>query len=168
MKFEEFSEKMVVIDNKIKSFIYFLIKNDEVVYIGKTENGFVRPFTHKDKDFDLVISIPFDNSLLDEKEKFLIKKYTPIYNTTFAKYKKNLTLFEMTLPKIVNLYFPKNTKIDIDKLKDFAYSNGIQKNIIKKREYVDWKHLNGLLELNKDKLEDLIVYKIVKKSKNVK
>ena len=71
MKFEEFSEKMVVIDNKIKSFIYFLIKNDEVVYIGKTENGFVRPFTHKDKDFDLVISIPFDNSLLDEKEKFL-------------------------------------------------------------------------------------------------
>ena len=166
MKFEEFNEEMIVLDNKIKSFVYFLIKNDEVVYVGKTEKGLVRPFSHKNKDFDFVVCVPTDVDLLDERERFLIKKYTPIYNTTFAKYKKNLTLFELTVPKIRNLYFPQNTKININKLKDFAYSNGIEKTIIKKKEYVDWEHLNNLLQLNKDKLEDLIVYKTATKTKN--
>lgn len=77
----EFKEKNSI---KIKqygnSFIYFLIKDNDVVYVGQTRNGLYRPFSHHDKDFDEVRIIICEESELDEAEDAMIKKYTPKYN----------------------------------------------------------------------------------------
>lgn len=61
-------------------FIYFLLQNDEVVYVGQTSKGTQRPFSHKDKDFNRVMILYCEKCELDEKEDYYIKKYSPAYN----------------------------------------------------------------------------------------
>lgn len=68
--------------------IYYLIKGDEIVYVGQARNIFSRISTHimeKEKDFDYctVISIPYEN--LSEVETEEIFKHRPIYNTNIPR-----------------------------------------------------------------------------------
>lgn len=77
----KFSEKdFIPVPLYQKSFIYFLIKENEVVYVGKTTQGISRPFSHKDKDYDSINIIYCDEKDLDELEDMYISKYKPPYN----------------------------------------------------------------------------------------
>lgn len=60
--------------------IYFLLKENIVVYVGQSKNGASRPFLHKDKNFDRVEIMYVPGSKLDEYESYYIKKYAPLYN----------------------------------------------------------------------------------------
>ena len=62
------------------SLIYFLVKNNEVVYVGQTKNGLYRPFSHYNKDFDKVYVKKCRTVDLDVIEDYYILKYKPIYN----------------------------------------------------------------------------------------
>lgn len=77
-----FSENgdIVSIKNFHNAFIYFLLKNNEVVYVGQTTRGIIRPFSHTDKDFDEVKIIFCETFELNILEDTFIQKYKPMYN----------------------------------------------------------------------------------------
>lgn len=79
MKFEEENYTDVT---KIPSvFIYFLLMDDEVVYVGQTKNGTSRIQAHKyNKDFNKVYVIECCEEDLDYLENEFILKYDPKYN----------------------------------------------------------------------------------------
>lgn len=90
MKFEETYD---VIDIPVydKCFVYFLLQNDEVVYVGQTHKGLTRPLQHTDKVFNRIKIIYCDPRFLDLTEDVYIEKYKPIYNT-FCNYKYDYSL----------------------------------------------------------------------------
>lgn len=63
-------------------FVYFLTdEENEVLYVGRTENGLVRPLTHKyDKEFDKIFIKHVDIDWLNILEDYYITKYKPLYN----------------------------------------------------------------------------------------
>lgn len=64
-------------------FVYFLLKNQEVVYVGQTSDGLNRIKTHylqKTKDFDDYKTIKCCKRDLNELENYYILKYQPKYN----------------------------------------------------------------------------------------
>ena len=63
-----------------KSLIYFLVYKKEVVYIGKTNHGLGRVFSHRHKQHDSLYIIPCDSYLLKATEAEFIIKYKPKYN----------------------------------------------------------------------------------------
>lgn len=69
----------ITLNNYTKALIYFLIKDDKVIYVGKSKNGFKRIFEHK-KDFDCFTYIECDESILDILETKYIEKFKPICN----------------------------------------------------------------------------------------
>ena len=66
-----------------KIFVYFLLDNDEVVYVGKTTPGLARVYAHKDKNYNKVYIILCDVTELDFTENKYIAKYLPKYNAIF-------------------------------------------------------------------------------------
>lgn len=80
-KFEETGEISLPIGSDFeKSFIYFLLQGDEVVYVGQTRKGLSRPFTHDDKIYDNIKILFCDKDNLNMLEAEFIVKYEPIYN----------------------------------------------------------------------------------------
>lgn len=67
--------------------VYFLMKDKQIVYVGKTENGISRIFAHKDKDFDSYSFFKTEKSQLDWIESVNIIHYKPIYNKQFTSSK---------------------------------------------------------------------------------
>lgn len=81
MKFEE--ENTLLVSAMPCCFVYFLIDNNDVVYVGQTTQGIVRPFSQKDKQFDSVRIMLCKKEELDILEDKFIKKYTPKYNKCY-------------------------------------------------------------------------------------
>lgn len=81
MEFEE-NDIAITIPRYQDVFIYFLIKNNIVVYVGQTKRGVARPFSHKDKEFDSIKLIYCKEEELDILEDKYITKYNPKYNKT--------------------------------------------------------------------------------------
>jgi len=68
---------------KYKRFlIYFLLKGNEVVYVGQTKRGILRPFSHNDKVFDTIKILHCNEEDLCVLEDRYIDKYKPKYNKT--------------------------------------------------------------------------------------
>jgi hypothetical protein len=69
--------------------VYFLLKGDEVVYVGKSVNSEKRVFDHvgSEKDFDSYCFIPceseYHDDLLDMEAQYILK-YLPKYNYMFG------------------------------------------------------------------------------------
>lgn len=62
--------------------VYFLIKNNEVVYVGQSTNVLNRIQGHKDKDYDQAFYIECEkDSLLELETKYIIA-FTPKMNKT--------------------------------------------------------------------------------------
>lgn len=80
MRFTETGERVITVPKYENCFVYFLLKNCEVVYVGQTQNGLIRPLSHRDKDFDEIKLIYCEASELDILEDTYIQKYKPIYN----------------------------------------------------------------------------------------
>lgn len=83
MKFEEKNAKRYEKKENKQGYIYFLIKDEEVVYVGQTTSGISRPLSHKDKDFDYFYMKKCPFHLLDKRENEMIFKYNPKYNGAF-------------------------------------------------------------------------------------
>lgn len=84
MKFEE-TDKTINATGIPETFVYFLVRRGEVVYVGQTKKGMMRPLAHRyDKDFDEVYIMPCDEKNLDFIESEYIVKYKPEYNKTIG------------------------------------------------------------------------------------
>lgn len=78
MEFEEVGcEKIARIR---ETFVYFLLKHNEVVYVGQTQNGIARLAGHQMKDYDEIYVMYCEPWQLDELEDKYITKYRPKYN----------------------------------------------------------------------------------------
>ena len=80
MKFCEDESMVITIPKYASNLVYFLLKDNEVVYVGQTAQGIVRPFSHRDKDFDEIKIIYCEKELLNFYEDMFITKYAPHYN----------------------------------------------------------------------------------------
>ena len=89
-----------------------LLKN-EVVYVGQTKRGIVRPLSHKDKCFDEIKIMYCEENELDLLEDLYIKKYNPYYNKA-VNYSMNYSL-SRTRNKIRRHF--NNNKFNLPKLK---------------------------------------------------
>ena len=81
MKFEE--ENCIDVLKYENCFVYFLLKDNEVVYVGQTTVGISRPMAHYDKDFDRIKLMYCEVEELNELENKYIIKYNPKYNKTY-------------------------------------------------------------------------------------
>ena len=79
MKYDE-NDNFYIIQKISDCFVYILLKNNEVVYVGQTSVGLSRPYSHNDKDFDSIGIFYCDKDKLDLVEDNFIKKYAPKYN----------------------------------------------------------------------------------------
>ena len=80
MKFEE-NDIAITLPVFKKEFIYFLLKDNVVVYVGQTKKqGLKRPLSHTNKDYDEIKIIYYETSKIDFMEDYFIKKYKPKYN----------------------------------------------------------------------------------------
>lgn len=80
MKFLENNENVITLPKYQESFIYFLINDGEVVYVGQTRNGLSRPLSHRDKAFNEIKILYCSPEELDFWEDKYIQKYNPLYN----------------------------------------------------------------------------------------
>lgn len=78
MKFEESGTESI--DLSHSCLVYFLIENDEVVYVGKTKRGLLRPLSHVDKYFNRLEVLECIEEVVDMLENKFIAKYLPKYN----------------------------------------------------------------------------------------
>jgi len=98
--------KEIVINKINESGIYFLCKNKEIVYIGKSLNITQRIGIHlfeNEKDFDEVFYILYKKNTLDIIEFSLIRHFQPKYNLTVPK-----IIIKTKLEKFVLNSFLKN------------------------------------------------------------
>jgi excinuclease UvrABC nuclease subunit len=89
---------------EIRSGIYFLCKDNKVVYIGQSKDVTNRVNGHIGfKEFDSVTAMLVPEGLLDEVEKYWIKRIKPELNFRHAKKPKKLPRatrsFSITVPK---------------------------------------------------------------------
>ena len=128
IKFAE--EKCETITVKNKTFVYFLLENDIVVYVGQTRRGIIRPLSHKDKIFDTIKILYCDKSELDFLEDKYISKYIPKYNKTLElssmyslmrarnKIRKETTVYDFSIPDLKEII----KKLNISPItRDFKY-----------------------------------------------
>ena len=101
MIFEE-TKNVITIEQYQNIFIYFLLLKKEVVYVGQTKKGVVRPLAHKDKVFDEIKIMYCKENELDLLEDIYIKKYQPYYNKA-VNYSMNYSL-SRTRNKIRNYF----------------------------------------------------------------
>lgn len=140
MIFEE--KDFISIEEYKKVFIYFLIKNDEVVYVGKTTQGIFRPLSHRNKDYDKINIIYCDVDKSDKLESYYILKYKPKYNKEL-NYNSFYTM-NMVVQKI---------KREID----FNFNLWRLKSIIKETQ-INIQKFNGKKYISKDDFKELIAY----------
>lgn len=116
--------------------IYFLLRNDIVVYVGMTTMGLTRPFSHLDKDYDTVTyqehGLLSDEELLSLERHYIIK-YKPIYN-------KNILSLQFTSALSVRDLVRKKKNDNNYNLRDLRKDlsvNGYKVFKIGKRNYVE-------------------------------
>lgn len=87
--------------NKIKgNFVYRLIYNNEIVYVGKSTQLCVRLNKHsQDKNFDKIEIVQFDNEIdMSIAEIYFINKYKPRLNREFKhRYCDSMPLYELDM-----------------------------------------------------------------------
>lgn len=142
MKFEEDTKINILKDDLFGKMIYFLIKNDEVVYVGQSINGIKRPIHHYDKDFDYFTFVNVrDRNKLDELENYYITKYEPKYNKTLNKTKNMISYSEY----YAQYYKGKKTKEKYSKIKDIIIQNKLYFQIFKGKMFIE---KNNIIKIN--------------------
>lgn len=111
MEFSETSNDIKTVPNVSESLIYFLLVDNEVVYVGQTQHGLRRPFQHFDKEFNEIKFFHCPSNELDYWEDCYIQKYKPIYNKQ-CNYKMRWGLYRVR-KQIRKYKFPKYTMWDL-------------------------------------------------------
>lgn len=112
--------------------IYFLIKDDEIVYVGQTIRGMHRIKVHQfegKKDFDSFSYLVCDKNELDYWESRYILKYDPKYNSQIT--------YSSLDDEIGTKYFSKT------KIKDALNTTKHVINRILKENSIDFKEIRG-------------------------
>lgn len=133
MEFEE-NDIAITLPQFKKEFIYFLLKNNVVVYVGQTKKqGIKRPLSHNDKDYDEIKIIYYETNKIDYMEDYFIKKYKPKYNKVIS-YSQNYSLLRArnTLRKFIN-----NNNITIATVKKYIKKYNIETFKINEKFYID-------------------------------
>ena len=94
--------------DEFQSGIYFLFKDQKVVYVGKSLNASARIYDHqraKSKVFDSYAILPVAAEYLDELEVIYICKFAPIYNVLLAR--NSIYAHKGQLREMLNLSGPK-------------------------------------------------------------
>ena len=82
----EILENRLPIQDVIRSGVYFLIKNERIVYVGQSVNVYSRIADHyKNKFFSDVFSVPCPRSNLDVLESMYIHTFNPDLNGRSAQ-----------------------------------------------------------------------------------
>lgn len=119
------TKEMILKQGKSAEFdcvVYFLIKDNEIVYVGSSAKGLSRAYGHKGKgrrrkDYDHSSYIHVQKDLLQETELRYIIKFKPKYNQTFPKsdkYKSPIELgkfFGIAWEKVIKICEKYNVKI---------------------------------------------------------
>lgn len=143
MKFEE--NQSVRLPKIQDCLIYFLVKKNEVVYVGQTKNNINRPLQHKnDKDFDDIYVLPCNEIELDYLEDKYIKKYNPFYNK-IINLKVNSSLTKIR--NHINSIFP---TFNLSTLKKIIINNNIPTITFKGTVYVENKYEKNILYYYKE------------------
>lgn len=97
-------------DAPVRSGIYFLIKDRQIVYVGQSKNMLARLGNHAANgvDFDSYTTVDCDEEFLDEAESMFIRKMTPKYNLN----RKNEPPISKIVEKIYNSRKPDLQPID--------------------------------------------------------
>ena len=151
MKFTESNKDIITLPKYKNCFVYFLIREDEVVYVGQTTHGITRPYSHSDKVFDEVKILYCDENMLDVTEDFYIEKYKPEYNKQrnyevvwgLQRVRNNIRkTFEMP-------------NYNIPKLKKFLKELNIptRKDIYTGKDYITFKQYQFVMNYLKEKLK---------------
>lgn len=69
------------IEDYLKSIIYFLIKDDKIVYVGQSSTGYKRIFDHNKKDYDSFFVLEINQEHLNAVESLYIDYFKPCLNT---------------------------------------------------------------------------------------
>lgn len=144
MKFKEKTNNVFKKEEICGSMIYFLTKDNEVVYVGQSKQGMNRIYFHKfsKKDFDSFYFINCDIEKLDELESYYILKYLPKYNKSLEKYSKDLISY-------TNFYY---NQYEFNKAPRLNYKEA-KEQIIKNKLY-DIK-FKSFIYLNKTNLNNI-------------
>lgn len=126
MKFCEKGKQFITVPKYQNCFVYFLLKDREVVYVGQTRNGLSRPLSHRDKEFDEIKILYCAGADLDILEDTYIQKYKPFYNKknncairwsllrARNCIRKNIGLSDFTVPMLKRLLKELNIETNID------------------------------------------------------
>lgn len=119
-------------------FIYFLLDNNDVVYIGKTNKGLYRPLSHKDKKFDTVKILYCDENNLSVIEGNFICKYKPKYNKVMGSsslysllksrniIRKNLNINNFTINDLKKTIKQLNLNVEYFNCKSYLRSSDLE------------------------------------------
>lgn len=120
--------KIYEMPNNVKSGIYLLINNTEVVYVGQTKNGLKRIMQHSDKVFNKYSFIEAPPEELNYYEDLYIMKYQPKYNNFYSYYRISID------SAYRQLKYDIKKKININQFKNILIENGIE--IISFKQYL--------------------------------
>ena len=145
MKFEEKTKNNFLKKEICGSMIYFLIKNNEVVYVGQSKNGISRIFFHKytKKDFDNLYFINCKEKELSTLENYYITKYKPLYNKTLNKANEDLITY--TQFYYYEYKFDKAPRLNFKEAKKIIIENKLYNTQFKKCLYLN---KNDLIKIN--------------------
>ena len=148
MRFEEKTKNKFKKEEVCGSMIYFLLKNNNVVYVGQSKEGMNRIYFHKfsKKDFDNFCFINCNIKELDELENYYIMKYKPKYNKALNTVKNKLISY-------TNFYY---YKYSFEKAPKLSFQHA--KRIIIKNKLYNVKYKNFLyLKINDlDKINEFL------------
>lgn len=135
--------KIYEIPNQIKTAVYLLYNDNEVVYVGQTKSGLKRIMQHNNKIFNRYSFIECSVDDLDYFEDVYIMKFQPKYNH-FYNYSR------MSLESCYRkLKYQIQKQINLNEFIDFVEKSGIEvlifkgtKTILKKDFYYILKKIN--------------------------
>ena len=142
MKFEE-NKNLTTLPNIKCPIIYFLLDQEEVVYVGQSRLGVCRPFQHTTKIFDSVSVLECKEEELDFLESKFILKYKPKYNHSI------INGYSYSYKKIRSLI--RNETY----LKDFTLND--LKYIVKKLE-INTDAFDGVFYVNQDDFKRILKF----------
>lgn len=126
------SNELTILPNVQNPIIYFLLDNDEVVYVGQSKVGLVRPYIHKNKIFTHVAFINCEECDLDEKETEFIKIYKPKYNKKAGNSDYSLTRTKAVIKNQTNIH-----NFNLHDLRKLINKFGIKTYIFENSEYME-------------------------------
>lgn len=135
---------------KSNNFIYFLLYKNDVVYVGQTTQGVLRPLSHKDKKYDTIKIKYCDKCQLDVLEDEFIAKYSPKYNKKINQ--SAFYTFQNAKSKIRNEI--KNKSITIFDLKKSIKRLGIPLVELSGKKYISKQNFEKILNEVKERVFD--------------